>query len=61
MNEFRIVVSLNEPEFLALARLGQKALRSPRNQARYLVRQNLISLGLLNDHEPLTPPKGAIS
>jgi hypothetical protein len=63
MDKYRIMITLSEPEFLALARSGYKELRSPRNQARYLVRQNLISLGLLTDHfvEPINPPKGAVS
>jgi hypothetical protein len=63
MNEYRIVLSLTESEFAALAISGRKELRSPRNQARYLLRQNLVALGLISDLplESITPPKGAIS
>ena len=49
--EYRIVLKLTEEEFLALARYAYKELRSPRNQARLLLRKLLIELGYL---QPVT-------
>jgi len=54
-NEYRIVLKFSEDEFLALARLGYKELRSVRSQARYIVRNHLIQSGILQDSNVFNP------
>ena len=43
----RIVISLGKRERTALLKLAQNELRSPRDQARYVVRKEMERLGLL--------------
>lgn len=43
----RLMVTLEPDEADALARLATLEVREPREQARFLVRQELIRLGLL--------------
>ena len=43
----RLTVTLEQDEADALARLADLELREPREQARFLVRQELIRLGWL--------------
>lgn len=43
----RIVISLGKQERTALLRLAQNELRSPRDQARYVLRKEMERLGLL--------------
>lgn len=43
----RIVISLGKKERNALLKLAQTELRSPRDQARYVLRKEMERLGLL--------------
>lgn len=45
--KYKITLELSEPEFLAIARIGYREFRSPRNQARFMLRKVLTSLGAL--------------
>lgn len=47
-DKFKITLELSEPEFLALARIGYREFRSPRNQARFFLRDVLTTLGELS-------------
>lgn len=53
--KYKITLELSEQEFLAIARIGYREFRSPRNQARFLLRDVLISQGALipNPTNPL--------
>jgi len=44
----RIIVTLEQPEYVALLDLAVDELRSPRDQLRYLLRKELDRLGLLS-------------
>lgn len=44
---FRIFLELTEEEYLGLFRMGHKELRSPRNQAIYLIQKGLVESGQL--------------
>ena len=46
-DKYKITIELSEQEFLAVARIGYRELRSPRNQARFLLRGLLIERGAL--------------
>jgi len=46
---YKITLKLSEQEFLAIARIGHKELRTPRSQARLLLRDVLIGLGEIAD------------
>lgn len=46
-DKFKITIELTEREFLAIARIGYRELRSPKNQARLLLRDVLIERGAL--------------
>lgn len=53
MKTYRLFIELNEPEFLALARLGNRELRAPKYQAVQILRETLIQVGELNaDSKP---------
>lgn len=55
----RLKILLNQPEYTALLKLAEQELRNPADQARLLVRLELIRLGLI----PSTPlePKEKLS
>jgi len=55
----RLKILLDQPEFTALLKLSEQELRNPADQARLLVRQELIRLRLI----PSTPlePKEKLS
>lgn len=46
-DKYKITLELSEQEFLAIARIGYREFRSPRNQARFFLRDVLTSLGAL--------------
>lgn len=49
----RLKILLDQPEYSALLKLAERELRNPADQARLLVRQELIRLGLIpTTHEP---------
>ena len=43
----RLKILLDQPEYTALLKLSEQELRNPADQARLLVRQELIRLGLV--------------
>lgn len=43
----RLKILLDQPEYTALLKLSEQELRTPADQARLLVRQELIRLGLI--------------
>lgn len=43
----RLKILLDQPEYTALLKLSEQELRNPADQARLLVRQELIRLGLI--------------
>jgi hypothetical protein len=45
----RLKILLEQPEFSALIQLSEKELRTPADQVRLIVRQELIRRGLLPD------------
>jgi hypothetical protein len=47
MGKPRITITLDQKERSALMKLASHELREPRDQARYILRQELIRLGLL--------------
>lgn len=47
-DKFKITIELTEKEYLAIARIGYRELRSPKNQARLILRDALMKLGVLN-------------
>lgn len=47
-DKFKITIELTEKEFLAIARIGYRELRSPKNQARLILRDALMKCGALN-------------
>jgi hypothetical protein len=47
----RLKILLDQPEYTALLKLSEQELRNPADQARLMVRQELIRLGLI----PTTP------
>ncbi|NWG35187.1 MAG: hypothetical protein HXY42_12150 [Chloroflexi bacterium] len=64
-DKYKITLELSEPEFLALARIGYREFRSPRNQARFLLRDVLTSLGALPGaptvYNPVPDPAAEVS
>lgn len=49
----RLKILLDQPEYTALLKLSEQELRNPADQARLLVRHELIRLGLISTtHEP---------
>lgn len=50
----RLKILLDQPEYTALLKLSEQELRNPADQARLLVRQELIRQGLIptNTNEP---------
>ena len=49
----RVVITLNETERAAIVRLAQTELRSPSDQARYLLREALAQRGALESYKAL--------
>jgi len=47
MDTHRIVLTLTEQEFLALARIGHSQFRSPRHQAHFILRSELTAQGAI--------------
>ena len=50
----RIVLTLGNDEQQALLQLAQAELRTPRDQARFVLRQELKRLGLLSQFDNMT-------
>lgn len=52
----RLKILLEQPEYSALIHLAEKELRTPADQARLIVRLDLIQRGLLPENENQTTP-----
>ena len=52
----RLVVTINHNELDALVKLALAELRNPRDQARYLLQQQLRRLGFLQDNDEVEKP-----
>jgi hypothetical protein len=48
-------IFLEQPEYSALIQLAEWELRTPAEQARHLVRLELIRLGLLTENKKMAP------
>jgi len=57
LNSLKIL--LEQPEYSALIRLSEREMRTPADQVRLILRQELVRRGLLQDTLPnLSQPKG---
>lgn len=56
---YRFMLTLGEPEAVALARLARTEHRDMRTQAHHIVHRRLVDLGLLSDSllEPSPPSR----
>ena len=56
----RVVLTLEQPEYRALLQVAQTELRNPADQAHFMVRQELVRRGFIQDAQAQTVPEQAL-